>query len=170
MYFNFVMAMLILPWAKEKRGRFLVSLPVSIQNINLAHLVLFVLYWLEILFLFLAFVTLSPHFNLDSATGMALIAQTGIVFIVYAIIAILNVFPDTAWRKMVEIAVLLLFGFMAVAGIVHSFQRLEDTHVVDRILSWAYQSMSGPTFLLFTGIGLVLLFLYFPWRKSYAAG
>lgn len=170
MYFNFVMAMLILPWAKEKRRRFLAVLPGPIRNISLAHLALFILYWLEILVLFLIFVALSPNYILDSATGIALLTQSGIVFIVYACIAILNVFSDSAWRKMAEIAVLLLFGFIAVAGIVHSYQRVEEVHVVDRILSWVYRSSTGPFFLFFAGVGLVLFFLYYPWRKSYAAG
>jgi hypothetical protein len=169
MYSNFVMAMLILPWAKEKRGRLLSILPVPIRNIDLAHLALFIIYWLEILLLYLIFVALSPNYYLDSATCIALLAQTGVVFIVYALIGILNVFSDTVWRKIAEIAVLLLFAFIAVAGIVHSYQRIEDVHVVDRILSWAYRSSTGPLILFFAGVGLVLLFLFYPWRKSYAA-
>lgn len=170
MYSNFVMALLILPWAKEKRGRYLVVQPVSIRSINLAHLALYILYWLEILVVFIIFVALSPNYYLDSATGIALLSQTGVVFIVYAGIAILNVFPDSVWRKMAEIAVILFFGFLAVAGIVHTYQGIEDTHVVDRILSWAYRSSSGPSILVFASVSLVLLSLFYPWRKSYVEG
>jgi hypothetical protein len=170
MYSNFVMAMLILPWAKEKRGRHLAGLPVSIRSIDLAHLALFILYWLEILVLFLIFVAISPNYYLDSATGIALLSQTGVVFIVYALIAILNVFPDSAWKKMAEIAILLFFAFIAVAGIVYTYQRMEAVHAVDHILSWAYRSSTGPFLIFFTSICLVLLFLFFPWRRSYAAG
>lgn len=170
MYFNFVMAMLTLPWTKEKRARYLIAQRVSARNIDLAHLALFVLYWMEILALFIAFVVLSPHYSLDSATGIALLSQTGVVFTVYACIAILSVFPDSVWRKMTEIAVLLMFAFIAVAGIVHTYQGNEEVHVVDRLLSWAYRSSSGSFLLFFTSVGLVLFFIFYPWRRSYAAG
>lgn len=170
MYSNFVMAMLILPWAKEKRRRLLAALPASIRSIDLAHLVLFILYWLEILVLFLICVVLSPNYYLDSTTGFALLSQTGIVFMVYAIIVILNVFSDSVWRKMAEITVLLFFGFISVAGIVHTYQGIEDSHVSDHILSWVYRSSTGPFILLLICVGLVLLSLFYPWRKSYVEG
>ena len=62
MYSNFVMAMLILPWEKEKRERYLAVLPVSTRSVGLAHLVLFILYWLEIFMLFL--ISLLKSFKL----------------------------------------------------------------------------------------------------------
>jgi len=170
MYFNFVLAVLTLPWAKEKRARHLISQPVSVRDIDLAHLALFILYWLEILVLFVIFVALSPYYFLDSATGIALLSQTGIVFIVYAGIAILNVFTDLAWRKTGEISIFLIFAFIAVAGIVHTHQGIEDAHTVDRILSWVYRSPTGPFILLFASVTLVLLFLFYPWRKAYVEG
>lgn len=170
MYSNFVMAMLILPWTKEKRRRYLVVQPVSIRNINSAHLILFIIYWLEILVVFVIFVVLSPNYVLDSATGIALLSQTGVVFIVYAGSALLNYFPDSAWRKMAEIAVILIFGFLALAGIVHTYQGNEDVHVVDRLLSWIYRSATGSFILLTASAGLVLFFLFYPWRKSYVEG
>jgi hypothetical protein len=170
MYFNFVMAMLILPWAKEKRVRLLVVQPVSIRTVQLSHLALFIFFWLEILTLFLIFVVLSPNYYFDSATGTALLSQTGIAFIVYASIAILNVFPDSVWRKTAEIAVLLVFAFIAVSGIVFTYQGMKAVHAVDRMLSWMYRSSTGPFFIFFTSVLLVILFLFYPWRKSYAAG
>jgi len=167
MYFYFVMAMLILPWDKEKRGRLLAVLPIPIRQISAVHLALSVLYWMEILILFVIFVGLSPQFRLDSKTGIALLSQTGMIFVVYGCLGLAGIFRDSVWRKAGEISLLLTFALIATAGIVQSFQRKEAVDVVDRMLFWLYQSLSGSLFLLFLGSAAVSLVLFFPWRRSY---
>jgi len=168
MYFYFVMALLILPWDKERRRRLLAVLPIPIRQISSVHLVLCVLYWMEILALFVIFVGLSPQFLLDSKTGIALLTQTGMIFIVYGCLGLMSVFPDSVWRKAGEVSLLFIFALIATAGIVQSFQRKDAVYVVDRILSWLYQSLSGSLCVLFLGIAAVSLVLFFPWRRSYA--
>ena len=120
--------------------------------------------------LFVIFGVLSPNYILNSATIIALLSQTGVVFTVYGGIALLGVFPDSVWRKTAEISVLLFFAFIAVAGIVHTYQGFEDASVVDRILSWLYRSSTGRFLLMAVSVVLVLLFLFYPWRKSYVSG
>jgi hypothetical protein len=170
MYFYFVMTMIILPWDKEKRSRNFAVLPLPIRQISYSHLTLFLFFWMEILLLFLVFVFLSAHYFFDSKTGIALLSQTGIIFLLYGCLGLMTVFPDSVWRKTGEVSLFLLFALITVTGIVHSFQGKENVHAVDKVLSWMYQSLYGSLTIVFVGIGVVCFVLFVPWRRSYVDG
>ncbi|MBN1223579.1 MAG: hypothetical protein JXB23_10035 [Candidatus Aminicenantes bacterium] len=167
MYFYFAAVMLSLPWAKEKRRRLLFSLPCPVRKIRMAHLALFTLYWIAIIALYIFFSALSRYFILDAAAALALLSQTGIVFILYSCVEITGVLQDSLWRKAIEISLFAIFAALTAAGIVHAYQRQQDAHFIDRVLSWIYLSRTGPILLVCLSFSLVLFILIFPWRKSY---
>ncbi|MGD9346653.1 MAG: hypothetical protein PVH84_12365 [Candidatus Aminicenantes bacterium] len=164
----FMMSMLSNPWGKEKRTRQLLKLPVSLQQIKIAHFLVYILYWILLVFLYLLCTLVSEYFVLDASAFLMLCVQTGIAFFIFALFGFVSCFPDSAGRKSIEIFLLLLFLFISIAGIIHTYQAKGDTHFVDSVLSWMYQSKLSASLWLIFGLGLTVLVLRFAIRKSYA--
>ncbi|UCC38549.1 MAG: hypothetical protein JSV96_12020 [Candidatus Aminicenantes bacterium] len=166
MFSYFVMAFLGTPWSKEKRPRQLVSLPISIRQIGAAHLIIFIIYWMAIVMLFFVYSVVSRYFYLDSMTIISLGSMTGLVLIVYTLLAFLAGFPESVGRKILEISTILIFIFISVAGIVHIFQEKGDHHVIDRILSWIFKSEVSAIILVCCGLGFPVLRLILSRQRS----
>ena len=167
-YFYFVMAILTTPWGKEKRVRQLILLPVSPFQIGMANMLLFFSYWSFLFGLFIIWILISQFFSLATPTIISIVTMTGMAFTVRACIVLLGQYPDTKWRKISEGLVILIIGFLAMAGVVHIFQQEADSGWFDRILSWMCQSPAGAGAWLLLGIGLSIWTLFYPRLESYA--
>jgi hypothetical protein len=164
----FIMSMLSNPWGKEKRTRQLLKLPVSLQQIKISHFLVYVLYWILLVFIYLLCTLVSKYFILDASAVLMLCVQTGIAFFIFALFGFVSCFPDSVGRKSIEIFLLLIFLFISIAGVIHTYQGKGDSHFVDSVLSWIYRSKLRASFWLIFGLGLTLLVLRFANRKSYA--
>jgi hypothetical protein len=166
-YFYFVMAVLVTAWAKEKRPRQLVCLPVSIREIGAAHGVLHLMYWIFILALFFIWIGISQYFVLDSSVFLALGVLTGFSWIVFSITAFTSRFRDSSAMGVIQLISILFFGSIMVAGIMHNYQGHGDDHLVDDFLSWIFQSPASALIWLMLGIGSAVIVLSLPRLKSY---
>ena len=164
----FIMSILSNPWGKEKRTRQLIKIPVSLQNIKISHFLVYVLYWILLVFIFLFCTWVSKYFVLDSPAFLILCVQTGIALFIYALFAIISCFPDSVGRKSIEVFLLLIFLFISIAGVIHTYQAKGDSHFVDSALSWIYRSKISASLWLILGLGLSLLVLRFANRRSYS--
>jgi hypothetical protein len=167
-YFFFVMALLATPWAKEKRPRQLVCLPVSVRRIGRAHLSLHLVYWLAILALFFLWTGISKHFSVNLSVLVALGVLTGVSFFVYSLIAFTSRFKESVGLNILQIGLILLFGFVVAAGAVHTYQGKQDSHIIDNFLSWTFQSPISSLVWLILGLGLSILMISLSRAKSYA--
>ncbi len=167
-YSFFVMALLATPWAKEKKPRQLVCLPVSVRRIGRAHLSLHVIYWLAILVLFFLWTGISEYFSMNHSMLIALLVLTGISFLVYSLIGFTSRFKESVGLNILQICLILLFGFVVAAGAVHTYQGKEDSHLIDNFLSWTFQSPISALVWLILGLGLSILILFLSRAKSYA--
>jgi hypothetical protein len=167
-YSFFVMALLATPWAKEKRPRQLVCLPVSVRRIGRAHLSLHMIYWLAILALLFLWTGISEYFSMKHSMLRALCVLTGISFLAYSLIAFTSRFKESVGMNILQIGLILLFGFVVVAGAVHTYQGKEDSHLIDNFLSWTFQSPISALVWLILGLGLSILILFLSRAKSYA--
>ena len=163
----FVMSMLANPWGKEKRTRQFIKLPVSLQHMRVAHFLVYVLFWIILVFFFVLFTLVSQYFIVDSSIFLMLCVQTGLVLFIYALSGFLGCFPDSIWRKSIEIMFLLVLLFIAIAGVIHTYQTAVDSHFVDSILSWIYRSKLSASLWLFFGLGLTIFVVLFGNRQSY---
>ncbi len=166
-YSYFVMAVLVTPWAKEKRPRKLVCLPVSVHQVGRAHGLLHLIYWVCIVALFFVWAWISKYFILDHSVFLALIVMTGISWCAYSIMAFASRFRDSVARGVIQIALILFFGTIAAAGIVHNYQGKGDYHPIDDCLSWIFQSQISALIWMIMGIGSAVLVLFLPRLKSY---
>lgn len=167
-YSFFVMALLATPWAKEKRPRQLVCLPVSVRRIGRAHLSLHVIYWLAILALFFLWTGISKYFSMNLSVLLALCVLTGDSFLVYSLIAFTSRFKESVGLNILQIGLILLFGFVVAAGAVHTYQGKQDSHLIDNFLSWTFQSPISALVWLILGLGLSILMISLSRAKSYA--
>jgi hypothetical protein len=167
-YFFFVMALLATPWAKEKRLRQLVCLPVSARWIGRAHLSLHLIYWLIIIVLFFLWTGISEYFSMNLSVLLALGVLTGVSFFVYSLIAFTGRFRESVGLNILQIGLILLFGFVAVAGAVHTYQGKQNSHLIDDFLSWTFQSPISALVWLILGLGLSILMISLSRAKSYA--
>jgi hypothetical protein len=167
-YSFFVMALLATPWAKEKRPRQLVCLPVSVRRIGRAHLSLHVIYWLAILVLFFLWTGISKYFSMNLSVLLALCVLTGVSFLVYSLIAFTSRFKESVGLNILQIGLILLFGFVVAAGAVHTYQGKQDSHLIDNFLSWTFQSPISALVWLILGLGLSILMISLSRAKSYA--
>ena len=166
-YSYFVMAALVTPWAREKRRRQLVCLPLSVRQIEKAHGILHLIYWIAIVALFFAWVWISEFFIWDYSVFLALCVLTGFSWFVYAIMAVANRFRDSVARGVIQLILILFFGTIAAAGIVHNYQGRGDRHPVDDFLSWLFQSPAAALVWLAIGVGSAVGILFLPRFKSY---
>jgi hypothetical protein len=164
----FIMSMLSNPWGKERRTGQFVRLPVSLQQIRISHLLLYVLYWILLVSIFLCCVLISNYFLLDYSTVLILCVQTGVAFVFYALFGFVVCFPDSVKRKALEVFLLLFFVFISIAGVIHAYQAGGDSFFVDSVLSWLYRSKMSAVLWLIFGFGLAVLVVRFADRKSYA--
>lgn len=164
----FIMSMLSNPWGKEKRTRQFLKLPVSLQQIKISYFLVYVLYWILLVFIFLLCTLISKYFILDASAFLMLCVQTGIAFFIFALFGFVSCFPDSVGRKSFEIFLLLVFLFISIAGVIHTYQGKGDSHFFDSVLSWIYRSKLSASLWLIFGLGLTLLVLRFSSRKSYA--
>ena len=164
----FIMTILSNPWGKERRTRQFIRLPVSLRQIRVSHFLLYVLYWIVLVFIYLCCVLLSRYFILDFPTLLLLCVQTGIAFAFYSLIGIVTCFPESIGRKVIEAFLLLLFVFISIAGVIHTYQAEGDSFFVDNVLSWLYQTELSAALWLVLGFGLALLVVRYAGRKSYA--
>ncbi len=166
-YFFFVMALLATPWAKEKRPRQLACLPVSIRRIGKVHLLLHLIYWLAILALFFLWIGISKYFSLGLSVFLALGVLTGVSFFVYSLIAFMSWFKESAGLNILQMGLILLFGFVVAAGTVHTYQGKQDSHLVDNLLSWTFRSPISALVWLILGLGSSILMISLSRAKSY---
>lgn len=166
-YFYFVMAILTTPWAKEKRIRQLMLLSISPLQIGMANLLLFFSYWFFLFGLFVIWIHISQFFSWATPTIISIATMTGMAFTVRACMVLLSQFQDRKWRTISEGLVILIIGFLALAGVVHIFQQGADSDWFDRILSWMCQSPAGAGVWLLLGIGLSITALFYPRPESY---
>ena len=89
---------------------------------------LHLIYWVFIVTLFLAWGRISEYFILDRSAFLALGVITGISGFVYSIMAYASRFRDSVARGAFQITLILFFGTIAVAGIVHNYQGKGDDH------------------------------------------
>lgn len=167
-YFFFVMALLATPWAKEKRPRQLVCLPVSVGRIGRAHLSLHAIYWLVILALFFLWIGISRYFSMNLSVLCALGVLTGVSFFVYSLIAFTSRFKESVGLNILQIGLILLFGFVVAAGTVHTYQGKQNSHLIDNFISWTFQSPMSALVWLILGLGLSILMISLSRAKSYA--
>lgn len=167
-YSYFIMAALVTPWAKEKRARQLVRLPLSVRQIGKAHALLHLMYWLVIVTLFFVWIWISEYFIWDHSVFLALCVLSGFSGFVYATMAIANRFRDSVVRGMIQLTLILFFGTIAVAGIVHNYQGRGDHHLIDDFLSWIFQSPAFAWIWLTIGVGSAVVVLFLPRFRSYA--
>lgn len=167
MYSYFVMAVLVTPWAKEKRPRQLVCLPVSIHQISMAHGLLHGVYWILIVALFTLWSGISEYFSIDLSVLLAFGVLTGMSFLVYSVIAFVSRFQESVAKGAIQIIFILLIGTIAAAGIVHNYQGRGDFHVIDDFLSWSFQSPASALIWMVAGIGAAVIVLSLPRFKSY---
>lgn len=167
-YSYFIMAALVTPWAREKRLRQLVCLPLSVRQIGKAHGLLHLIYWTVIVALFFVWVWISEYFIWDRSVFLALCVLTGFSWIVYAIMAIANRFRDSVVRGAIQWTIILFFGTIAAAGIVHNYQGRGDRYLIDDFLSWIFQSPAFALIWLTIGIGSAVAVLFLSRIKSYA--
>jgi len=164
----FIMSMLSNPWGKERRTRQLLKLPVSLQQIKNAHFLVYVVYWVLLVFLYLLGTLVSKYFVLDASAFLMLCVQTGMAFFIFALFGFVGSFPDSIGRKPIEIFLLSVFLFIAIAGVIHTYQAKSDTHFVDSVFSWMYRSKLSASLWPILGLGLTVLVLRLKTRKSYA--
>lgn len=166
-YFYFVMAVLVTPWAKEKRSRQLVCLPVSIRRIRGVHGLLHLIYWISIVMLFFVWVRISKYFVWDHSAVLALGVMTGISCCAYSTVAFASRFRDSIVGGVIQITLILFLGTIAVAGIVHNYQGKGDFRSIDDFLSWIFQSPIAALIWMIGGIGAAVSVLSLPRLKSY---
>jgi hypothetical protein len=168
MYSYFVMAVLVTLWAKEKRCRHLMNLPVSVRQINTAHGLLHAGYWIFIVALFFLWSRISAYFLLDLSVLRALGVLTGMSFLAYALVSFASRFQESVAKGAIQIIAILLIGTVAAAGIVHNYQGRGDYHFIDNFLSWIFQSPVSTLVWMVVGIGSAAIVLSLPRSKSYA--
>ncbi len=166
-YSYFIMAALVSAWAREKRLRQLVCIPLSVRQIGRAHGLLHLIYWIVILALFFVWVWISEYFIWDRSVFLALCVLTGFSWFVYAIMAAASRFRDSVARGVIQLFLILFFGTIAVAGIVHNYQGRGDSHLVDDFLSWIFKSPAFALIWMTIGIGSGIAVLFLPRLKSY---
>jgi hypothetical protein len=166
-YSYFIMAALVTPWAKEKRSRQLVYLPLSVRQIKGAHGMLHLTYWAFIVALFFVWIRISEYFILDRSVFLAMGVMTGISGCAYSILAFASRFRDSVARGVIQIALILFFGTVAVAGIVHTYQGKGNSHAIDELLSWIFRSPVSVLIWMFAGIGSAVWVLSLPRQNSY---
>ncbi|UCE41212.1 MAG: hypothetical protein JSV17_17565 [Candidatus Aminicenantes bacterium] len=166
-YSYFVMAVLVTSWAKEKRPRQLVCLPVSIREIGAAHGFLHLIYWIFIVTLFFVWAWISKYFMLNNSVFLALGVLTGVSWFVFSIIAFTSRFRDSVAVGVIQLILILFFGAIIAAGIVHNYQRQGDNHWVDDFLSWIFQSPASALIWIMLGVGSTVIVLCLPRIKSY---
>jgi hypothetical protein len=166
-YSYFVMAILVTSWAKEKRPRQLVCLPVSIRGMGAAHGFLHLIYWIVILALFFLWVWISPYFVLNSSVFLALGVLTGISWLVFSIVAFTSRFRDSVAMGAIQLVFILFFGSIVVAGVVHNYQGQGDNHWVDNFLSWIFQSPASALIWMMLGFSSAVIVLCLPRLRSY---
>jgi hypothetical protein len=166
-YSYFIMAALVTPWAKEKRARQLVCLPLSVRQIGKAHGLLHLIYWIVIVALFFVWVWISEYFIWDHSVFLALGVMTGISWVAYSILVFASRFRDSVARGVIQITLILFFGTIAAAGIVHNYQGKGDYHRIDEFLSWIFQSPASALIWMIVGIGSAVSVLSLPRLKSY---
>ena len=166
-YSYFIMATLVTPWAKEKRPRQLVCLPVSIRQIGAAHGLLHGIYWIFIVILYFVWVWISKYFVLNHSVWLALGVVTGFTWFVFSIIAFTSRFRNSSAMGAVQIIFILFFGSIIAAGIVHNYQNQGDSHFVDEFLSWVFQSPASALLWMILGFVSVVVVLSLPRPRSY---
>lgn len=167
MYFLFAMSILSTPWAKEKRVRQFAQLPVSVRTIGISHLLLFLTYWIFIVGLFFVYTGISRYYSLAPPTLISLCSMTGVVFFIYAFFVFSNCIRGSIGRKFLEGFMILFLGFIALAGIIHTYQQNDNSSFIDRIISWIFQSKTSALILPLSGLGLSILLLLSLKHKSY---
>ncbi len=166
-YSYFIMAIMVSSWAKEKRSRQFVCLPVSIRWIGAAHGLLHGIYWVFIVTLFFLWIWISKYFVWDNTVFLAICVLTGVSWFVFSIIAFTSRFGDSTLMGAAQIIFILFFGTIVVAGIVHNYQRQGDNHFVDVFLSWVFQSPASALLWMILGIGSAVVVLSLPRLRSY---
>ena len=166
-YFYFLMAILVTSWAKEKRPRQLVCLPVPIRHIGAAHGLLHAIYWVLLAILFFVWVRISEYFVWDNTVFLAFCVLTGVSWLVFSIIVFTSRFQDSVAMGTIQIISILFFGTIAVAGIVHNYQGKGDNYFVDDFLSWIFQSPASAFLWMILGIASAVIVLSLPRLRSY---
>jgi hypothetical protein len=161
------MSILSTPWGKEKRVRQLVQLPVSVRTIGISHLLLFITFWIYIVGLYFVYTGISRYYSLAPPTFISLCSMTGLVFFLYAFFVFSYWIRPSMVRKFFEGFTILFLGFIALAGIIHSYQHNENSNFFDFILSWIFQSETSALILPLSGLGLSILLLLSLRHKSY---
>ena len=182
-FFYFVMSILMMTWFnKETKERLYIQLPIAIMKIGFLRLLIFVIYWIILVTLLYLFTFISKYYFVDQSAILSLISQTGIAFIIFSLFFLCQDFRDHTGRKNLSshslikkitgtIAILLIlsFGFIAIAGIVHNY-KIQDSfgaYTID-IWRWIYKSQVGAIVFLTTGFLMSLLTIVtFGKRKSY---
>ena len=143
-------------------------LPLSVRQTGKAQGFLHLIYWIVILALFFVWVWISEYFIWDRSVFLALCVLTGFSGFVYATMAVVNRFRDSVARGVIQLILILFFGTIAAAGIVHNYQGRGDRHLIDNFLSWIFQSPAFALIWLTIGIGSAVAVLFLPRLKSYA--
>lgn len=182
MFFFFVGTIFNSLWWKEKLYRRYLLIPISVWQIGIVRLILFIIFWFGIVMLFFIYTQISDYFAVDSLTLLSLCSQSGMVLVVFSLIFIWtdlrNLFSNhrtllgVPRRKLFGIGALIFvsfFCFIAMAGIVHNYQTHDRFgHITFNFWQWIYRTNSGVSFFIFLGLGLsVLSIATFVRRKSY---
>jgi hypothetical protein len=167
MYFLFAMSILSTPWAIEKRVRQLAQLPVSARTIGISHLLLFITFWMYIIGLYFVYTGISQYYSLAPPTLISLCSMTGLVFFLYAFFVFSKWIRASIFRKSLEGFIILFLGFIALAGIIHSYQHNENSNFFDIIITWIFQSKISALILPLSGLGLSILLLLSLRHRSY---
>ena len=117
--------------------------------------------------LFFVWVGISRYFALDNSAFLALGVVTGVTWFVFSLIAFTSRFRNSFAMGAIQIIIILFFGTIVAAGIVHNYQRQGDNHFVDDFLSWVFQSPTSALFWMILGIGSVVVVLSLPRLRSY---
>ncbi len=182
-FFYFIITILMMTWFnKEKRDRHYIQLPIDVIKIGILRLFIFVTYWIILLALLSFFTCISKYYSIDQATIFSVISQTGIAFIIFSLffgwqdlrnhIRGKNRNSHPLKRKIIGTIIILLsliFGFIAMAGIVHNY-KIQDRFgaaTID-IWRWIYKSRVGAIIFLTTGLLMAILTIVtYGKRKSY---
>jgi len=158
------------PSIKEKRGRFLIPLPVSLWRLALAYRLVFLAIWLVFCLLFgLACLVIPEAFRWNRETALALVAQTGMFLIIlsagslhfeYAWPAFRRQAGQSLYKALIGLLMILLWCqiyllcIIQVMGLVDCFKQNRGT-----LFFSLYQTPSGSAIVLLTGLALHLLLM-----------
>jgi len=159
---------------KEKRDRFCILLPLSIKHIGIIRIVSFVMLWLSMMIIFWIFNFITGPVQPKHLLIWDMFSLTGIVLFYNAFAYLYrdlnNNFPGKSQKITIKLIYIVLVPLLY-SLFIFQLEYLRDIGYLGHIriyLSKIYFSISGSIIVLFLGLGLSFLDIFFFSRsKSY---